>query len=591
MMKFTKKVLKVYLFVYEEVKKTSGLLLWVLLLTTFITGIIPVIIKYMMKTIVFKLENESCFSNFIFSVGLYVLALFLENIFSNFREYINSLSSHKFVNGVQSMLIDKISKIEYKTFYSPDYQDEYSTVIQNSQYEASNLIYTTIQMSTMIVQLLIVSTIIIKFNPMILISLIVCALPTVLLNIKNEKERVSVTEGNALFYRKSFYYFGLFTYIQSIKDIKVFGLKQFIMNSRKSTFRDYIEKWKKFYNNELLKKICSDILLCLCVFGSILLVIFEVVQKKYSISDFVFFVGMIVSFKDVANMFVSTASRNYKCIAFANKLLVFLNDNNELNSGNNKVVDNNNHTLEFKNVYFKYPYSKRFALKNINFTISIGEKIALVGQNGCGKTTIINLILRLYEPVEGEILLDGTNIKDYDYQEYLKIFSLVFQDYQQYSFKLADYVSSGSVQSPENLLKIKQAAVMTTANKFIEKTPLSWESNLTTRFDKNGLELSGGQWQKLAVARAFYSEAPVLIFDEPTSAMDAISESHIYEAIENIGEDKTVIFISHRMYSSKIASKIIYMESGEIKNIGTHDELMKESLGYRNLFEEQANRY
>ena len=171
------------------------------------------------------------------------------------------------------------------------------------------------------------------------------------------------------------------------------------------------------------------------------------------------------------------------------------------------------------------------------------------------------------------------------------MFSTVFQDYQQYSFKLADYVSSGSVQSPENLLKIKQAAVMTTANKFIEKTPLSWESNLTTRFDKNGLELSGGQWQKLAVARAFYSEAPVLIFDEPTSAMDAISESHIYEAIENIGEDKTVIFISHRMYSSKIASKIIYMESGEIKNIGTHDELMKESLGYRNLFEEQANRY
>ena len=173
----------------------------------------------------------------------------------------------------------------------------------------------------------------------------------------------------------------------------------------------------------------------------------------------------------------------------------------------------------------------------------------------------------------------------------IKLFSTVFQDYQQYSFQLADYVSSGSVQSPENLLKIKKSAIMTAADQFIEKTPQGWESNLTTRFDKNGLELSGGQWQKLAVARAFCLDVPILIFDEPTSAMDAISESRIYESIKNIGEDKIVIFISHRMYSSKIASKIIYMESGEIKNIGTHDELMKDSLGYRNLFEEQANRY
>lgn len=237
---------------------------------------------------------------------------------------------------------------------------------------------------------------------------------------------------------------------------------------------------------------------------------------------------------------------------------------------------------------FKYPYSEKYALKNINFTISVGEKIALVGQNGCGKTTIINLILRLYDPTDGEILLDNINIKDYDYQEYLKMFSVVFQDYQTYSFKLTDYISAGDKENAENLLKIKHMAAMTTADRFIEKTSRSWESNLTTRFDKNGLELSGGQWQKLAVARALYSDAPILILDEPTSAMDAISESYIYE---NIEKQKTAIFISHRMYSSKIATKIIYMENSKIKNIGTHDDLMKNSRGYKKLFEEQANRY
>lgn len=590
-MRLIKKVLKVYLFVYEEIKKSSSLLLWALLITTSVKGIIPVVTKYIMKIMIFELEKGTCFNNFILFVGLYVLVLSFSSIFSNFIEYINSLSSNKFVYGIQSKLIDKVSKIEYKTFYSPNYQDEYNTVIQNSQYEASNLIYTTIRMSSLVVQLIITSSIIMRFNPIILISLVVCTLPTILLNIKNEKKRITVTEENALFYRKNFYYFSLFTYIPHIKDIRAFNLKPFIMKNRKSTFDDYLKKWNKFYNAEFLKNVFSDVCLSLCVFSSILLVVFEVVQKKYSISDFIFFVGMIVSFKDVTNMLVSTISQNYKCIAFANKLLVFLNDDNELKSGNSKVMANNNHTLEFKNVYFKYPYSEEYALKNINFKISVGEKITLVGQNGCGKTTIINLILRLYEPMEGEILLDNINIKDYDYQEYLKIFSVVFQDYQQYSFKLTDYISSGAIASPENLAKIKQAAIMTTADHFIEKTPQIWESNLTTRFDKNGLELSGGQWQKLAVAKAFYSNSPILIVDEPTSAMDAISESHIYENIKNIGEHKTAIFISHRMYSSKIATKIIYMENGEIKNIGTHDELMEKCGGYKKLFEEQANRY
>lgn len=212
---------------------------------------------------------------------------------------------------------------------------------------------------------------------------------------------------------------------------------------------------------------------------------------------------MIVSFKDIANTFVSTISRNYKSVAFANKLFVFLNDDNELKSGNKKVLVSNKHTLEFKNVYFKYPYSETYALKNVSFTISTGEKIAFVGQNGCGKTTIINLILRLYEPTKGEILLDGVNIKDYDYQEYLKIFSVVFQDYQSYTLGLLDYISSGNSKNPDSILKIKQAAVMTTADKFIEKIPKNWESNLTTRFDKDGFRTFWWAVAKISCSKSF----------------------------------------------------------------------------------------
>lgn len=585
-----KQILKVYCFVYKEITKSNYLLLCISLFSTLITGIMPIVTNYIIKVIVFKLENNVNLNNFIFIVGICALILFFKNIFNNFKEYVNFISVFEFTYCIQDKLIEKIKKIKYKTFYSPYFQNCYHMILQDTQSQSYNLLFTTIQMSALVVQLLITCVIIMNFNYTILIFLVVCTVPTMFLHMKNEIERMKVVEDSSLLHRKNSYNFGLFTSKVSMKEIKISKLEQLIMNNRRDNFCDFLKMWKSFYNRELLRKFYSEILPCLCMFVCILLVILDVINKKCSISDFVFISGIVISFKDLNDNLVYMLSRNYKCIAFANKLFDFLDANNEVKSGNEKLIVNDKHTIEFKSVYFKYPYSQEYALKDINFTISIGEKISLVGQNGCGKTTIINLILRLYDPTKGDILLDGINIKNYSYQEYLKIFSVVFQDYEQYSIKLTDYISSGDIANQENLSKMKQAAIMTTANSFVEKAPKNWESNLTTRFDKEGLELSGGQWQKLAVTRTFYSQSPILILDEPTSAMDAISESHIYESIKNIEKYKAVIFISHRMYSSKIATKIIYMENGEIKDVGTHDELIIKSDGYKKLFEEQANR-
>lgn len=191
--------------------------------------------------------------------------------------------------------------------------------------------------------------------------------------------------------------------------------------------------------------------------------------------------------------------------------------------------------------------------------------------------------MRIYDSTEGTVLLNGIDIKNYNYEEYLKFFSAVFQDYQQYAVKIYDYISFGNVESPKEITKIKQAALSATASDFIEKSKKGFESNLTTLFDKQGLELSGGQWQKLAIARTFFSDANMFIFDELTSALDSISESEIHKNIEYLGKDKISIYISHIMYSSKLAKRIIYMEEGEIVNDGTHAELMQNNPGYIEL--------
>ena len=227
----------------------------------------------------------------------------------------------------------------------------------------------------------------------------------------------------------------------------------------------------------------------------------------------------------------------------------------------------------------------------IYILLKTGDRISVVGHNGCGKTTLINLLLRIYDPTKGEILLDGTNIKEYNIIEYWKTFCEISQDYTKYAMPLNECIGFGSLENYEDEKKVKSAATRATANEFIEKLSKGYRTNLTKRFDNKGAELSGGQWQKLYIARVFFADADILIFDEPTSALDPKSEAKIYEEIEKEDKNKLKIFISHRMYSSKNSTKIIMMANGEIVEIGTHKELMAKSKDYRKIFNLQATKY
>ncbi len=251
--------------------------------------------------------------------------------------------------------------------------------------------------------------------------------------------------------------------------------------------------------------------------------------------------------------------------------------------------DDNEYYVEFKDVSFKYPGSDTYALRHVNMKFKVGEKLAVVGMNGSGKTTFIKLMCRLYDPTEGEILLNGVNIKKYDYDEYLAMFSVVFQDFKLFSFTLGENVASGSDYDDDEVVSaINQSGF----GERLTTMPNGIKTSLYKDFDKNGVEVSGGEAQKIALARALYKNAPFIILDEPTAALDPMAEYEIYSKFNEIVGDKAAIYISHRLSSCRFCDKIAVFDNGQIVQRGSHDELVADKSGkYYELWHAQAQYY
>lgn len=274
---------------------------------------------------------------------------------------------------------------------------------------------------------------------------------------------------------------------------------------------------------------------------------------------------------------------------YLNTYYEFINKPNSNYTGTLPIEKRSDGEYEFafENVSFWYPGTSSKILDNINLTFKVGQKYAIVGKNGAGKTTLIKLLCRLYDPTEGRILLNGIDIKYYDYEEYTKVFSVVFQDFKLLALPLSDNLTIGETSEEEGQWKVLEKAGIRNR---IESMP----HKLNTQLYKNngeGVEVSGGEAQKIAIARALYKDGPFVILDEPTAALDPIAEAEIYENFSTIVEGKTAIYISHRMSSCKFCDNIIVIDGGNISERGTHEKLLKENGIYASLYNAQAQYY
>jgi len=244
----------------------------------------------------------------------------------------------------------------------------------------------------------------------------------------------------------------------------------------------------------------------------------------------------------------------------------------------------------FENTGFRYPGAERWAVRHLSFTLRAGEVLALVGENGAGKTTLVKLLARLYDPDEGRILLDGYDVREYDLEEFRANIGVIFQDFVRYHFTAAENIAVGRIEASEDRARIELAAARSLADEVIRKLPRGYDQIIGKRF-KKGVDLSGGEWQKVAIARAYMRDAQLLILDEPTAALDARAEYEVFQRFKELSKEKTAILISHRFSSVRMADRILVMAGGEIEAVGTHEELLAAGGRYAELFELQAAGY
>ena len=272
------------------------------------------------------------------------------------------------------------------------------------------------------------------------------------------------------------------------------------------------------------------------------------------------------------------------------EIIKFMDYPPAMEKGDKKVKNlSGGHVIEFRNVSFKYPHTDKYVLNNVSLTLRAGEKLSVVGLNGAGKTTFIKLLCRLYDADSGEILLDGVNIRDYDYAEYMKLFSVVFQDFKLLAFSVQDNILLGKEDSGETVDELFRKTGLLDK---INSLPKGRDTMMFKQFDNDGVELSGGEQQKMAIARALYKNAPVIILDEPTAALDPVAEYEIYRQFDSLVNGKTAVYISHRLSSCKFCDNIAVFSEGTVKEYGTHSELVHKPNGiYAEMFKAQAQYY
>ena len=430
------------------------------------------------------------------------------------------------------------------------------------------------------------------FNPWLILLLFVAVIPAFMGELYFNAKSYFLQRGWTPQRRTLDYFRFIGASDDTAKEIKLFSLSGFLVDRFRILSTQYYNETKKL---SISRAIWGSLLVAIGTIGYFLaygIIVLDTIKGAISVGTLTFLTGSFRQLQSFLEGFLSRFNSISQGALYLNDLFDFYRIEPHIVSPlNPRPIPNPiREGFVFENVGFKYPRSDRWANRNLSFTLHVGEKLALVGENGSGKTTLVKLLTRLYDPDEGRILLDGYDLREYDLEELRRQIGVIFQDFQKFQFTAGENIAVGNIDSLENKPELQRAAGQSLADAVIEKLPLQYDQPLGRRFAK-GIELSGGEWQKVALARAYLREANVVILDEPTAALDARSEFEVFKRFAELTKGKTAVLISHRFSTVRMADRILVLDKGQMLEIGSHEELLAKNGRYAELFYLQAEGY
>jgi ATP-binding cassette subfamily B protein len=503
----------------------------------------------------------------------------------------DSLLGDLVANKTSVDLVHHAARLDLYQFENPVFYDKLERARRQTSGRTVLLSQTLAQMQD-ILTLVSLGAGLVFFNPWLILILIVAVIPSFIGETHFNERTYSLTRSWTPERRELDYLRYLGSSAETAKEVKVFGLENYLASKFKSLSDQYYSANKKIAISRAGWGYLLAAIGTLAYYGAYVFVLAQTLGGLITVGTMTFLSG---SFQRMHGMLQGIMSR-FSGIAESALYLQDLFDFFEIQptivaNANGRLIP---HPIQkgitFENVGFKYPDNDFWALRNLSFSIKPGEKLALVGENGAGKTTLVKLLASLYKPTEGRILIDGVDIQDYQLADLRANIGIIFQDYIRYEMTVSDNIAVGDIANIEDKNAIESAANKSMAHELIDRLPNHYDQVLGKRF-KEGTELSGGQWQKIALARAYMRDAQIIVLDEPTSALDARAEHEVFKRFTTLIEGKMAVLISHRFSTVRMADRILFLEKGKLIEYGSHNELLTKDGKYAELFNIQAQGY
>ena len=598
------------IYVFRLVNETGRWIFAALTLVTILQGFIPVVLTYVSKYLINALqtmhgkgEGLDAFTTLSFSsdnilfllIAMSVLGIF-NTVIWQVSGAITKIAGERVTMQVRIRIMQKAKETDIAAFDLPAFYEK----LENANREAGHRPLQVIQsifgiISTMITLVSFVVVLVTApgmwWSALVIIAV---SIPSAIISLAFRTKNFYYMRFRSKERRQMNYYSNTMVNKDMAKELRIYGLGDVLIDRFKSIFEIYFKGLRKLILSESVWHVAISAISTATHGIFFAMLAFMVFMGRILIGDYSLYIGAITSIGNSVSSLISTSASVYEGTLFIDNLMSFMNEQPTVTPNVDvpeRVKYGEPHSIEFCNVSFSYPGSDKPVLQNINLKFNPGETVVLVGLNGAGKTTLIKLLTRLYDPTEGVILLDGKDLRSYAVEDVYKTFGIIFQDFGKYAFTVAENIKFGDVSREALEGDVRRAATLGDADDFISRLPDGYDTPLMRHFEENGTELSIGQWQKLAIARAFYSNHDILILDEPTASLDPLAEQEIYTQFDMLRENKTSIFVSHRLSSATVADKILVIDGGVLTEQGNHQELMKKRGTYYELFSTQAKRY